>query len=318
MKKAVIVNDTSFEAHHGCELVVNNIRNLLLKNDIEVINTNPVWKNWEENNKFLKDLKNSDLVLVNGEGTIHHSQIRAKQLVKIAKYSKQLNKKVVLINSTIQDNDNDIIENLKYFDLIFVRESLSKKELEKYGIKSEVVADMTFYNQFNKSFKRDKIGVTDSVFVDVTQKLFNLYLSDIEKYEYLPILTYPKFDNSFKDFLRKIKFYYFNQNKRFFKFYTNNYDEYITKIAQKEFLITARYHSLCFAIKTKTPFVAIKSNSFKIEGLLQDLELNDKITDIENINIIRFSKEEIKKMDNYIKNAKIKIENMFKQIKGLL
>ena len=35
MKKALIVNDTSYENHHGCELVTNNIHKLLAKNTID-------------------------------------------------------------------------------------------------------------------------------------------------------------------------------------------------------------------------------------------------------------------------------------------
>ena len=49
MKTAVILNDTSYESHHGCETVVNNIKKLLLKNKIKTIDTNPCHLNWLNN-----------------------------------------------------------------------------------------------------------------------------------------------------------------------------------------------------------------------------------------------------------------------------
>ena len=114
MKQAVILNDTSFESHHGCEVVVENIKRLLFKNGIETISTNSVGVDWEQNKVFIRKLCESDIVVVNGEGTIHHSQPRALELSSITRYVKRhLNIPVVLINSTIQDNDDEIIENLR-------------------------------------------------------------------------------------------------------------------------------------------------------------------------------------------------------------
>ena len=87
--KAVILNDTSFDFHHGCSKVMENIVTLLNNRGIHVIGTNPVGVDWQINSSFLNNLAVADIVIVNGEGTIHHSQSRAKELVKISKYAKK-------------------------------------------------------------------------------------------------------------------------------------------------------------------------------------------------------------------------------------
>lgn len=338
MKKAVILNDTSYESHHGCETVVKNIKELLLKNNIETIDTNPVGKNWLENKSFLENMSKVNIVVVNGEGTLHHSQPRAKELITIGKYVEEnINIPIVLINSTYQENSDELAKYMKYFDLVFVRETLSKNELEKYDIKSIVVPDMTFYSKYDLSQKNtsNKIGATDSVYIELSQKLYEMTLN--KKYEYLPALTNPKYKiDSLRNFLRLIKFRIFktmkfilfnfnykliHQSVRMF-YYIDGYNNYIQKISNLEFLIVARYHSLCFSLKTLTPFVALKSNSHKIEGMLEDIGIGEKRiieeNDIFNIEIKKFSDEEKERILEYIQSAPLKIENMFKQIRKLL
>lgn len=338
MKKAVILNDTSYESHHGCETVVKNIKELLFKNSIETIDTNPVGINWFENKSFLENISKADIVIVNGEGTLHHAQPRAKELITVGRYVKEnINIPVVLINTTYQENGIEIAKYMRYYDLIFVRETLSKNELKKYNIESIVVPDMTFYSKFDmlQKINSSRIGVTDSVYIELSQKLYNLSLK--EKYEFLPALTNPKFKiNSLKNFLRFVKFNVFKtikfilfkigyklnyQSIRMF-YYINGYERYIQHIANLNFLIVARYHSLCFALKTLTPFIALKSNSYKIEGMLEDIGIGQKRIieedDIFKIDITIFTSEEELKILEYVNIAPIKIENMFKKIKKIL
>ena len=105
-------------------------------------------------------------------------------------------------------------------------------------------------------------------------------------------------------------------------YYINDYKNYIQKIANLNFLIVGRYHSLCFALKTLTPFVALKSNSHKIEGMLEDIGMGQnriiEENDIVKIKMKSFSDSEQTKILDYINTAPIKIENMFKEIKKLL
>jgi len=339
MKKTVIVNDTSYEFHHGCEIVVENIKELLLLYDIETIDTNPVGKSWN-NKKFLQSIAKSDIIIVNGEGTLHHAQPRVKELVSIGKYIKEhFNIPIVLINSTYQDNGDDIADYMRYFDLIYVRETLSKINLAQYSINSSVVPDMTFYTKYVNytPILKKNIGITDSVFNKLSEDFLNIAINN--NYKYLPALTFPKLKiNNLINFLKYIKFFilhnikstlYFLGYKFDFqfqrqKYYIRDYNSYINEISKLEFFIVGRYHSLCFALKTLTPFVVIKSNSYKIEGLLNDIGLtNNRILnskDIQKINFKDFvyTKDEEKLIKQFVIDAPKKIEKMFQNIRDLL
>lgn len=336
--KIVILNDTSHEAHHGCEVVVGNIKKLALKNGMEVIDTHPVGVNWEKSQTFIESISKCDLVLVNGEGTLHHAQLRARELITIAKYVKEsVGIPVVLINSTYQDNGDEMAEYTKYFDLVYVRETLSKNHLEKYNIQSKVVPDMTFYSKFDLSEKvvSEDIGVSDSVYIELSEELFELCIGN--NYKYFPALTSPKIRlNSVGNIARylkhsvfvSIKFLLYKLGLKFSHqivrafFYVGNYQDYIQEISRLNFLIAGRYHSLCFALKTLTPFVAIKSNSHKIEGMLHDIGIGEKrIIDRHNLNqfhMEEFSEDEIDKILTYVDNAPLQIEVMFEEIRGIL
>ncbi len=336
-KKAVILNDTSSARHHGCKIVMKNISQLLLKNEIRIININPYYINWEKNAGFIESMLNSDIVIVNGEGTLHHSQPEAKSLVRVAKYVKEnLNIPVVLINSTIQDNDGQFYNDLKYFNLIYTRESLSRGELLKYNISSTVVPDLSFYTKHDFFEKTDNhlIGVTDSVFWDLSQELYKL--SENKNHLFLPIVTPPSFCLDDIESILPITKYYFikvvasilikfhyplKYGHARILFYKKNYEKYINQISNLNFLVVGRYHSLCFALKTLTPFIAILSNSFKMEGVLSDIGIIERLRSFDELSVEDykpFSTDDSAKIASYINQAPKKIEDMFSDISELI
>ncbi len=338
MKKCVILNDTSFDFHHGCETVMMNIIRLLRENNIETINTNPVGINWKDNKEFLYSLANADIVIINGEGSLHHNSKRVQELLPIGKYVKDnIGIPVVLINATYQENGKKMAEYMKYFNFIFVRETMSQVDLEQYGIVSEVVPDITFYSKYDLSKKSvtNMVGVTDSVCSDVSDHLYEFTMQN--NYIYLPTLTVPKFRGlhvytllkGFKFYVKKyiktlfsklgysLDTYYLGMN-----YYTNDYDEYIQKIADLKFIYIGRYHALCFALKTETPFIAIKSNTHKIESMLEDIGI-DSSRILDNGSIMKkdlqpFSKIELNNIRKYTTLAPERIELMFQKISQLV
>ena len=335
-KKIIILNDTSSEPHHGCWLVMENIRKLAIKNGMEIIFTCPSGLDWKKNKDILDNIHKCDLVLVNGEGTLHHAQPVARDLITIGKYVKQnFNIPVVLMNSTYQDNGDEFAEYAKYFDLIFVRETLSQDDLINYGIASRVVPDMTFYTKFNllKKAHKNLIGVTDSLNANESMELLELALN--LKYEYLPILSFPKIKKNIRGVLSFSRFLFFRKIKGIllwtgFKFshkitkmfyYSLSYEDYINKIADLDFLIVARYHTLCFSLKTLTPFFSLELNSFKMKGLLQDVGISKSrivtLRNLDELSLKEFNQNEKSKISSYVNDAPSRIELMFKEIKEL-
>ncbi len=337
-KKAVLLNDTSYEFHHGCELVIGTIIELLRRQGIQITSTNPVNVDWRENPSFLAAMEKADLVVVNGEGSLHHAKPRAARLITVAEHVRhKLHIPTVLINATCQENGPELTAKMKFFTRIYVRENFSLRDLGKAFIPSTVVPDLSFYSRYDLDTKPSptgKIGATDSVYPEVSEFLYRISRS--RNYSYLPTLCDIKLkkngSNLFPylayhagkklDFIRyragaKLKH---KKIKRFF--YLKSYRQYIQAIASLNFLLAGRFHALCFALKTLTPFIAIPSNSHKMEGLISDIGLDDdrlkKPAELEHARFREFSQAEKDKIREYITSAPLKIERMFRQIRELV
>jgi len=153
--KVVLVNDTSlWNNHFGCQLVGQTIREQLARCGHELIHSAPLFFKEHDEKYFAK----ADLVLINGEGSIHHD--KNLSLVDIAK-----DYPAALINAVWQDNS--MCENLKHMKYISVRESYSHREITKQGVEADIVPDLIFASSLLNSYHRPVgvkgLGVTDSV-----------------------------------------------------------------------------------------------------------------------------------------------------------
>ena len=108
--KAHLFNDTRNEYHHGCSLVIKNIFSFFNKLNVDIIKTFPSGTNHLHNANLENFIKNVDIIIVNGEGTIHHSQINDIEKIKINNFLKisEEEKELILIflkNAKIFFND---------------------------------------------------------------------------------------------------------------------------------------------------------------------------------------------------------------------
>lgn len=336
MKSVVLLNDTSFENHHGCNIVIENIKRNLEKRDIKLLATNPIGKDWNSNKTFLNSLNQSDGVIINAEGTIHDDSDYAYSLLEIVNYT---NKPCFLINMTYQNNSEKFSKLVSKFEKIYVRETYSKKELEKNNIDSVVVPDMTFYT-LKKNYPQlneKKIYITDSHDIKKSEELYRI--AENNEIVFIPIIAPFKKYSNLNGFLKKLKFNFFNYYGSFIdKFMSlkykykrfilvNNEDDLLKNIRNSNFLISARFHAICLSLHFQVPFIALSSNTFKIESLLSDIGLDKRrIIDIRKLNDIErvkndynsFSKEELNKIDDYIITANQQIEFMFDEINSIL
>ena len=106
-------------------------------------------------------------------------------------------------------------------------------------------------------------------------------------------------------------------------YFTHNLTDYLKHIEKSKLLICGRFHSMCFALQTLTPFYFIKSaaNTHKSEGLLKDIGLKNRIIHLKQLNnksFIEFKKNEIKLIKKYTYNSNFKINKMFKEIHKLV
>ena len=335
MKKAILINDTSSERHHGCNTVINQIDYFFDKFNIKIIyyhDTNSSFSNFKKyQKKFNPDF---DILLINGEGSIHNSNIKSKNIIEIGIWTKNvLKKKVVLFNSVFQNMSNELIKKISYFDLIYIRDSLSHSFLNKNNIVSIYVPDivLSFKKKIKTFSNHDHIIFTDSVFRDQTHELLKLS-KEIDNSLFLPLSTSPSkkyFKTYFRFFLRyyvlKIPFI-FNKYKNFDyevqKKYVN-FDNFLKNITSSKINICGRYHAIIFSIIYKIPFIAIKSNTHKVESLLMEIGLENRLINIKNINmkiitnLSEFKKKELILIDDFLNKSHSKIKNMFTSISKL-
>lgn len=340
--KTVILNDTSIENHHGCRMVIEQIKYYCNKYDLEIIHYVKVHEDWRLS-PHLKYIKQADVVIVNGEGTMHSSKPSAHILASVAPFCKENNIKSSLINSVYQNNEKSINKLIDHFDRIYVRESRSKSFLDSTKSKSEVVPDLIFSMNypFKKKNNSNSVIFTDSVLLEVTEKLF--YKSNLfENSVFLtmrasandPLINFS--DKTEKMNLKKLiksllKIGKQNNSSRikrnidYNKNILNNYldkIEFLKTIERSSFIVTGRFHMVCLAILSETPFMTFPSNTHKTEGLLHDVGLSKRLIDVSEIDKInqsyfekfKYSHEELKRVKDYTTNAKLTIDNMFKEI----
>lgn len=229
MKKILFINDAS-DYHCGsaltCKILVNLIKNYNCSVDRFKTGSYP------------NDIKEYDLVIINGEGSFHHNNFNAKNIYSFAKRVKDNNKKVCLINTVIQNISYD----LSIFDFISVRES--KSALGKYSI----VHDACFYNLLDNTKNSDQyVLFIDSVFPNITKNIIDTYKNFEGPKKYISMTSGVGLEN------------------------------FIQLCQNASCIVSGRYHGVVFAIMCNKKFIALESNTHKISGLLLDLCLVDNL-----------------------------------------
>ena len=153
--RVAIVNDTSGR-HFGCQLVMEAFRDQLGRVGVELLGTVP------RRTRLLGDypefVRRADLVIVNGEGSIHHG--KRSELVELAdRYP------AILINCVYADNPPR--DALRKFRFVAARESLSATQLQRHGVPAAVIPDVMLtsrtLNEFPRPIPVEQLGFSDGV-----------------------------------------------------------------------------------------------------------------------------------------------------------
>jgi polysaccharide pyruvyl transferase WcaK-like protein len=318
--RIALVNDTTLDLHHGCDTVVKNIERSLADQHANLIVRVPV-------NTKLQDevFSNIDAIIVNGEGTLHHNQDRAVNLIldlyRVYKYRKL---PIYLINATLDSNDATLYQYFGMFRKVYVRDTNSKLELDRYGYFSKVTPDMTFLSSYSKfDTLRAGVGLTDAHSEEISELLYKYSIRN--NLRYLPIVHSLKLSKLIK---RKISSYICcvfgfvaSEKIQKHKYFVADSKKYINIFQGINLLITGRYHSVCFALQTLTPFLAVTSNTHKIESLLKDIGLDSSrlisIGELSQVDLSRsyeYSEQEVLLIENFLIRANSEISLMFEDV----
>ena len=332
--RVAVFNDTRPDkGHYGCALVMDRIDDLVRNLGGTIVFLWPLDLDWRDNLDLLPKEGDVDLLIVNGEGSIHGApkNKRAVSLSSLGKLAKHYFKvPSVLLNATICDNDVELYDELKFFDIVWVRDLKSVEICGENGVFARYCPDLTLTTPLPESFtvERSGVGVTDSV--DRVSDFELRRVSQRLSADFLPMVS--DAPSSFSEF-RKFRFGKIKAWMRAvwlnFKFDSlqrpKSVSEFLDWLRSKELIVTGRYHTVTMCLLTETPFLFLSSNTFKTEALCADSGLNigRKIEDLTRFNwdksvgSFRFSEAELLNLRRFRGDCLERFVQMRKSISDL-
>jgi polysaccharide pyruvyl transferase WcaK-like protein len=319
----VILNDTSGRSHHGCSRVMRLLNEGLVRHGLNITARSPARHDWERDAAFLQKLAAANVVVINGEGTLHHGKKAGEKLLRVVGHP-ATQAPVALINALWQDNPSTWNEPLSRLALRVARDSVSASTMAQTGLHARWLPDLSLSVPITiGESSRSGFIVGDSVRLSVRRALA-LAAVKLPNVQYLPTKT-----------LRGAVWRNACARSVLFRFYNGVFplvgpafniakdeDEYINRLAGAEGQITGRFHAVCLSMLTRTPFLAVSSNASKIERLLLDAELGTQrmctIADLKSSKTPpAFNKSELTKISSFLKRAQYDAELLYQEIAAL-
>lgn len=280
--RVVILNDTDVNGYHfGCAKVMGTIRAQIAERDVSIAGTVKTSVNWRDAHSDM--VETADLLIINGEGTLHHGSKRGRWLLEAAATVKAKGGKVALINALWQDNPTDWTDLVQNIDILSCRDSRSAHALTEATAREDIrfIGDLSMCSPVTpRADTRSGIIFGDSVHADITYQLATLS-RDIPSAQIVPVTSSLKFISPhLKGMRRQARSAYAALKQRRYLARNPNAqflptkDDYIQLVSHAELSVTGRFHAVCLAIATRTPFIAVDSNSWKIAALINDLGLS--------------------------------------------
>ena len=238
--------------------------------------------------QFTKDkIAQSDLVIVNMEGTIHNNRVGGFALLGLAYFAKTQGKKVAMVNGSYQNMPEELTKSvLNRFDFISVREIESYKYLKSNEIDLNLIPDFAFRAKIDE--KIEKIGSITKLVKNkkclytvgvlgafpnqkngINLNQITKHINTIKKMGYSPIfLKIEEAENYIESHLSNLGVSTISYNNGI------KYSNMGSVLSEFDLLVTGRYHIGIFGLMTHIKTLFLESNTFKIEGLLEMLNLS--------------------------------------------
>jgi len=225
MPKVLLINNTE-RYHSGCKAVIDfyrlKIPHLHIADDLDV------------------DVSAYDVVIANGEGTMHHDADRAYKIIDLlcnAKYS-------MLVNTVWQANSVELTKHLLNINYVSVREIKSQYEIyNQIGIKYDIHLDVSYFLPVENTDKPKYNIVAGNKMNMPNTKPKKPKIKGVGEDGYVDIFTQP-------------------------------WSELVSQIKNSNLLITGRHHEMYAACVAETPFIVIEGNTHKNQGLFATAMVN--------------------------------------------
>lgn len=316
-RKVALFNDTAASGHFGCDAVAATIQQSLERRGGEFIYRHDVGKPWERDANAIAAMEDADLVVVNGEGSIHHSSERARSLARIGAHCHRQGIPCYLVNATIQANRDDIMSDLAQFSHVWVRESYSIEELERFGMSVTLCPDLSLYQDFPSWSPVDGVG---PIFVDSVDKKTNRALEASAHYAHGLFVSMKKDLNGFglyyPERYRVSRLFSKYPKKKESLYSVSDFSGFASLLARSRYVITGRFHAFCFCLSVGVPVSVLRSNTWKCEAMLNDLGIDgSRLLDSGRIKKPKdYSVEELRLIKSYVTSARQSIDELFDAI----
>lgn len=281
--RVVVVNDTRVDRHHGCSRVMSALETLISRIGGEVAYRLPAHADWSVDGNFDSQLANSRLMVINGEGTLHHDRPAGKRLLLAAAHARSMGVPVALVNAGWEANGVELTALLDNVDLLAVRDSQSADELHRAGRACRVVPDLSLYAPAAEpTGVRRGVGYTDSVNPSMSVMLDR---SRRERGGVPVAIQYSLPGGAARLwFLREavsrgdLRFplrmaRLLRARAAQLRAQVGTTEEFIGRLGALELLVSGRFHACTLSLLAGTPFVAVPSNTGKIAALVRDAGL---------------------------------------------
>ncbi len=268
--KTILLLSGYNEGHWGSRTVISRLRHYL-SGEFRIINPtkdelqalHKARYDISEIMSFLTLYKDVDAIVVNGEGTMHGRNIKAP---RIAAFPSLTSIPCFMVNATIHDVGDITLNRLDGWHGLFVRETGTERYLLDNGIDPKIVhlvgdaaftQDFTILHDGEEETRYEDILIGDSTLPDVAEEL-------------------QKIEGGTPWDIK---------------------DTSPLEVMPATFCLTGRFHGVCFALKTGTPFQFLSSNTPKIESMLADV-----ISDSESMGPSSF-RTDLHEIRQHVKNG---------------
>jgi len=328
--KALLFNDTSMAGHHGCTLVKRQISAFADLNGIMIEKSLP--SNIPLNRQHVQNI---DAIIINGEGSLHSSSKSALAIADVLNWCHENGLPCFLINSIFQNNNDYIEHSISLANQVYVRDLASLQTLRSTNIPAHYVPDITLsWSPDNARQSNNEITVTDSTLKGLDQALFQ-WSDKYDCVRYLPLKARPARNSTatLNNLPKVLKFLAKRHLISLFtsRFYSSRYrnsipefEPFIDKLSESQLILAGRFHAICLAVDLEVPFCALSSNSWKVENLLKELGLENRLVTLDDIqssspqnllnNFNTFSQDELESMRSFKNRTRTNAMNMFSGI----
>ncbi|MBX3358384.1 MAG: polysaccharide pyruvyl transferase family protein [Phycisphaeraceae bacterium] len=196
--------------------------------------------------EVVADIEACDAVVLNAEGSVHHGL--GLQWLAILGAAQRLGKRTLIINGVLEDVPGfDGV--LSAVEDLCLRDVRSADYMKSRGIRCRVVPDSFFEASFD-----------DQPLIDLSGRIVITDWHSARNNDVGRIMM-----GYWRSLPASKSFYYpFAHGS-----HHATWRSALANIARAELLVTARHHGVCLAGRAGIPFVALPSNTWKIEGMIE-------------------------------------------------